>query len=92
MAFIAISFTRASIFPCFHLFPCFHADMVTYANQVLISVLHLSRHADSQVLTLAVSLQCILLWFRLQYFSVLGITNGDSGDGGSGDGGIEWSG
>lgn len=45
--------------------------MVTYVNQIVITVLHMSRtYAGSDFLTFAVSLQCILLWFRLQYFSV----------------------
>lgn len=45
-------------------------DMLTYVTQVAITVLHLGRiHLNEDWLSVAMALQCILLWFRLQYFS-----------------------
>ncbi|KAI3431610.1 hypothetical protein D9Q98_004659 [Chlorella vulgaris] len=44
-------------------------DAITYALQISIAVLHLSRHVDSGYLSIVCALQCIMLLFRLQYYS-----------------------
>ncbi|PSC73225.1 transient receptor potential cation channel subfamily V member 3 isoform X1 [Micractinium conductrix] len=44
-------------------------DALTYVLQVYITVLHLTRNVHSGYLSIACALQCILLLFRLQYFS-----------------------
>jgi hypothetical protein len=44
-------------------------DAVTYALQASIAALHLTRHVSSGYLSILCALQCIMLLFRLQYFS-----------------------
>eukprot|EP00775_Hariotina_reticulata_P013536 gene13536-13662_t len=45
-------------------------DVVTYTLQGLITFIHLTRlHLDSGWLSVLVAFQCVLLWFRLNYFS-----------------------
>jgi hypothetical protein len=39
-------------------------DAITYALQISIAVLHLSRHVDSGYLSIVCALQCIMLLFR----------------------------
>lgn len=44
-------------------------DALTYVLQITITLLHLTRNVHSGYLSIACALQCILLLFRLQYFS-----------------------
>ncbi|EFN52792.1 expressed protein [Chlorella variabilis] len=44
-------------------------DVCTYLLQITIAILHFSRNVASGYLSIVCALQCILLLFRLQYFS-----------------------